>query len=245
MKIFKIVSICIFLVLFLLSATVFAQDNQGDQSLPLSPETAQATDNQVSKDSVDNNHQDGPVEESAKDENSKKYIRDHKLQGVVNILFGTGWYMTVPYDKNDPNKACGYDSNNEGEPFCTGRSSMFFDFLAGFGVIKGLELVFMYRQGLEQPEIGKPQPRFIGAGIKAYKPSDGLFKIGIGVIPLFDFSKRDVDLGADFVIHVPILAQFDIVRWFGAYAQIAPNISFVNEFKFDINFGIGVQARFP
>ncbi|MBN2529062.1 MAG: hypothetical protein JXR76_21915 [Deltaproteobacteria bacterium] len=178
--------------------------------------------------------------------------RDHKFQGVVNITTGTGWYMVAPYDKNDPRKACGYEDGDEGnpdasEPVCTGRSSWYMDFLGGFGVRPGLELLFMYRQGLESPGPGNPQTRRIGAGFKFYKPADTLIKMGFGIIPLFDFSKRTEGSAenGDFVIHVPILLQFDIVRWFGAYGQVAPNISFVSEFRFDINFGIGIQGRFP
>lgn len=176
-----------------------------------------------------------------------KFQRDHKFQGVVNITTGTGWYMVAPYDKNDPGKACGVDENGEGEPVCTGRSTWYLDFLGGFGVRPGMELVLMYRQGVESAGLGNPQTRRFGAGVKFYKPADTFFKIGFGIIPLFDFSKRQTgsDEKGDFVIHIPILAQFDIIRWFGAYAQVAPNISFVSEFRFDINFGFGVQARFP
>lgn len=175
----------------------------------------------------------------------RRLQRDHRFQGVVNVGFGTGFYMVAPYDKNDPLKACGYDDDGQSEPVCTGRSGMHLDFLGGFGVKEGLEIVAMYRQGLEDPQRGRPQARFIGAGFKIYKPADGLFKLAFGVIPLFDFSERSGMEGQDFVIHIPIAAHFDIVRWFGAYAQLAPNISFVSEFRFDINFGFGVQGRFP
>ena len=104
---------------------------------------------------------------------------------------------------------------------------------------------------MEPAEPGRVAQRQLGAGVKVYSPRDGLFKIGIGVAPLFDFSKhvsidhRSVDLGYDFVIHVPIDFQFDIVRWVGVYAQLAPNVSFVTEFRFDIALGLGVQGRFP
>jgi hypothetical protein len=186
------------------------------------------------------------VPETAFTDSSKKMVRDHKHQGFVNILSGTGWYLTAPYDKNDPDKMCGWDDiKNESEPVCTGRSGWHMDFLAGFGVKAGLELLLMYRQGLEGPSEGNPQQRRFGAGIKAYKPADGLFKLGFGIVPLFDFSNRKSGDAKDFVIHIPILAQFDIVRWFGAYAQVAPNLSFISEFRLDINFGIGVQGRFP
>jgi hypothetical protein len=186
------------------------------------------------------------LKEQQKSDEPIKKIRDHRFQGVINVLFGTGFYMVAPYDKNDKDKACGYNAEkDEYEPVCSGRSGMHFDFLAGFGLKKGFELVLMYRQGVESLKAGRPKPMMFGAGFKLYKPADGLFKMGFGVIPLFDFSKRTDEGAKDFVIHVPILAQFDFVRWFGAYLQIAPNVSFISEFRFDINFGVGVQGRFP
>ncbi|MBN2343653.1 MAG: hypothetical protein JXX29_21980 [Deltaproteobacteria bacterium] len=176
-----------------------------------------------------------------------KFQRDHKFQGVVNVGTGTGWYMVAPYEKNDPEKACGYDENNEAEPVCTGRSTWYMDFLGGFGVRPGLELLFMYRQGVETASLGNPQLRRMGGGFKFYKPADTLVKMGFGVILLGDFSKRTEgsEENGDFVIHIPISLQVDVVRWFGVYGQIAPNISFVSEFRFDINFGFGIQGRFP
>jgi hypothetical protein len=180
-----------------------------------------------------------------------KTQRDHHFQGVLNITTGSGWYMVAPYDKNNPAKACGYDEADgrigEAEPVCTGRSTWYVDFLGGFGVRPGLELVVMYRQGVESATLGSPQTRRLGMGFKAYKPANNLIKMGFGVIPLFDFSTRPdgSEERGDLIIHIPILIQFDIVRWFGAYGQVAPNISFISEFRFDINFGIGVQARFP
>lgn len=177
-----------------------------------------------------------------------KSQRDHKFQAVVNLTTGTGWYMVAPYEKDDPARACSEpDDSGDRDPVCSGRSSWYMDFLAGFGVRPGLELLFMYRQGVESPSFGSPQTRRIGGGFKIYKPSGSLIKMGFGVIPLFDFSDRreGASENGDFVIHIPILLQVDIIRWLGVYGQVAPNISFVSEFRFDINFGIGVQGRFP
>jgi hypothetical protein len=179
-------------------------------------------------------------------------LRDHRHQGFVNVLAATGWYMVAPYDKNDPDKACGWQASNntntadgEGEPVCSGRSGFHLDFLGGFGVTDGIEVFAMFRLGVEQPDERLPETRLIGAGIKVYTPSDGLFKIGFGVAPLFDFSERRAADSYDFMIHVPIAAHFDFVPWFGTYLQVAPNISFVTEFKIDITAGLGVQGRFP
>jgi len=194
------------------------------------------------------------AEEEAKEDG--KLLRDHDKQGFVNVAFGTGFYLVAPKEKNNELRACGTkeqsgDNGYEGEPICVGRSSMHLEFLGGYGVKPRFEVFLIFRLGLESPEPGRPQPLQLGAGVKIYSPADGLFKIGIGIAPLFDFSKHatpghpSVDFGYDFVIHVPIQFQFDIVRWFGVYAELAPNISFVTEVRFDISAGIGVQGRFP
>ena len=193
---------------------------------------------------------DAPADATGEKWGGKK--RDHRHQGFVSVLAGTGWYLVAPYDKNDPDKACDWkESNNsnttegEGEPICSGRSPFHLDFQAGFGVLDGFEVFAMFRLGVEPSGRYQPDARLIGAGIKVYSPSDGLFKIGFGVAPLFDFSERRVNDAYDFLIHVPIAAHFDFVPWFGAYLQVAPNISFITEFKLDITGGLGLQGRFP
>lgn len=180
-------------------------------------------------------------------------LRDHAKQGFFNLLVGTGYYLVAPYSKDDPDKRCADDKQDpsKGEPLCSGRVGWHLDMLAGYGLKAGLELFLMFRLGLERPDskglLNQPKTRQLGAGIKVYTPKDGFFKLGFGVAPLFDFSDRGGDVGVrqDFVIHVPVQAQFDIFPWFGAYAQIAPNISFIAEFKIEFTGGIGVQGRFP
>jgi hypothetical protein len=178
--------------------------------------------------------------------------RDHDEQGFVNLLFGTGFYLVAPKDKNDPERQCGIsDEDNGGEALCVGRSAMHLEFLGGYGVLPRFEVFAIFRLGVEPAAPGRVSQRQLGAGVKVYSPRDGLFKIGIGIAPLFDFSKHadidghGADLGYDFIIHVPIDFQFDIVRWVGVYAQLAPNVSFITEFRFDIALGLGVQGRFP
>lgn len=189
--------------------------------------------------------EEGAADDPAQEGKWGGKLRDHRHQGFVNVLFGTGWHMVAPYDKDNPDKACGYDSDDESEPVCTGRSPFHLDFLAGFGVKDGLEVFAMFKLGLDRPDSRLPERMMmIGAGIKVYSPSDGLFKISFGVAPLFDFSPRRVDK-YDFLIHVPIGAHFDFLPWLGAYIQVAPNISMVTEFMLDLTAGIGVQGRFP
>jgi len=200
----------------------------------------------------------GEAEETKKAERTKggKWggrLRDHAKQGFVNILAGTGYYLVAPYDKDDPDKMCAVDPDHapDGEPLCSGRVGWHMDFLAGYGLKPGLELFMMFRLGLERPDSGglinQPKTRQLGIGIKVYTPKDGFFKLGFGVAPLVDFSNRGGNVGVrpDFIIHVPIQALFDIFPWFGAYAQIAPNLSFIQEFKVEFTGGIGLQGRFP
>ena len=222
-----------------LSGGAGASEEEGPTADDATPEDAAATE------------EEGPAPDEQGAEEATERKRDHRFQGFVNVLFGLGWRMVFPYDKDDPDKACSEVTSPEpgdppeGDPMCAGRSPMHLDFLGGFGITDGLEVFAMFRLGLDQPDEYQPdQLRMIGAGIKTYSPSDGLFKISFGVAPLFDFSSRTSD-AKDFVIHVPIAAHFDFIPWLGSYIQVAPNISFISEFEFDITAGIGVQGRFP
>ena len=185
-------------------------------------------------------------------------LRDHHKQGFVNINVGTGYFFVAPYEKNNPDKMCeqiesgdaGGDAG-EGEPVCGGRSGFFLEFLGGYGLKPGFELLAIFRLGVEQPTKGgllnQPKVRQFGVGLKFYNPDDGLIKLGVGVAPLFDFSNRgeNVPRRFDLIIHVPILLQFDVFPWFGPYAQAGVNVSFISEFRFEITGAIGVQGRFP
>ena len=194
--------------------------------------------------------------DTPKDSSGEKWggrLRDHAKQGFFNLLVGTGYFLVAPYDKDDPEKRCANsdDTDGGGEPLCGGRVGWHFDMLAGYGLKPGFELFLMFRFGLERPDSGgllnQPKTRQLGVGIKVYTPKDGFFKLGFGVAPLFDFSNRGGTVGVrnDLVIHVPIQALFDILPWFGAYAQVAPNLSFISEFRVEFTGGIGVQGRFP
>ena len=179
---------------------------------------------------------------------------DHAKQGFFSIMPGTGYFLVAPYDKNAWDKRCQDNKDEpleEGEPVCSGRSGWHLDMLAGYGLKPGLELYLMFRLGLERPDnnglLNQPLTRNIGLGIKVYNPKDGFFKIGFGAALLVAFSDHGARAGRrnDLIIHVPIQAQFDVLPWLGPYAQIAPNVSFISEFRLEFTGGIGVQARFP
>ncbi len=197
----------------------------------------------------------GGETDAAENQKGRKWggrLRDHAKQGFVNILAGTGYYLVVPYDKDNPNKMCARDEENteEGRAYCSARVGWHLDFLGGYAFKPGFELFLMFRLGLERPDsnglINQPKTRQLGLGVKVFTPKDGFFKLGIGIAPLVDFSDRGAaGIRPDLVIHVPIQALFDIFPWFGAYAQIAPNFSFIAEFKVEFTGGIGVQGRFP
>jgi hypothetical protein len=194
-------------------------------------------------------------EEEEASEEEKEHPRDHAKQGFVSLMGGIGWFMVAPYDKDVPEKMCkkaenNTDTNPEGEAVCMGRSGWHMDMLGGYGVIPGLDIFAIFRLGFETPSAegmtNQPLVRQVGVGLKVHSPAEGLFKIGFGVAPLFDFSDHGgADIGYDFIIHVPIQVHFDIVQWFGAFLQVSPNISFVSEFRLEFTGGIGIEGRFP
>lgn len=173
---------------------------------------------------------------------------DHQGQGSVNVLLGTGFFLVAPYDKDDPDRMCGEDKEtsdpNDGAAICTGRAPWHMDITGGYAPLPGFEVFAILRLGLGKPDFYTPNTRQIGLGIKGYTPSDSLFKISVGVAPLFDFSDRR-SKDKDFAIHVPLAAHFDFLPWLGAYIQAAPNFSFVSEFRLELSAGLGVQGRFP
>ncbi len=210
------------------------------------PDETQAINEDAAK------HKQAETDKSTEKWKGKK--RDHAKQGFVSFMPGTGYFLVAPYHKDAWDKRCKNNAEEggiEGEPVCSGRSGVHLDMQAGYGLKPGLELFLLFRLGLERPDndglLNQPKARQLGLGVKVYNPKDGFFKIGFGAALLVDFSDRGSTAGIrnDLIVHVPIQAQFDILPWVGPYAQVAPNISFISEFRLEFTGGIGVQGRFP
>ncbi|MCU0665033.1 MAG: hypothetical protein MUC50_22260 [Myxococcota bacterium] len=173
---------------------------------------------------------------------------DHKMQGSVDLLVGTAFFLVAPYDKDDPDRMCGPDKSthdtSDGAAVCTGLSAWHVDVSGGFAPLPGFEVFAIARLGLGSSDRYTPNTRQLGLGIKGYTPSESLFKLSVGIAPLFDFSQRRSE-EKDFGIFVPLAAHFDFLPWLGSYIQTAPIFSFVSEFRLELSVGLGVQGRFP
>jgi hypothetical protein len=171
----------------------------------------------------------------------------HKGQFGVHIQPGTGYRVLFPYNE----EYCGQAD----KAVCTGRSPVTLTVGLSFGVTAGLELLGEVQLGLESDFSGLsgaegPAPLFFAAGARLYVDSDGQFKFFStleGTIETTDYTENGVltDSGTDFGIKNVNGIQFDFHRVFGLYVHFGESVSFVNWLRFDLQGGIGLQARFP
>lgn len=180
-----------------------------------------------------------------------KIAYSHRHQVGFHFQPGLGYRVLFPYEKEPPTY-CGQD----GKSVCTGRAPFFLDAGVSFGVSRSLELMFEMRFGLEgdfrsptaPATADRPQALAIQPGLKLYVDDEGSFKFFSTVQLSFDFtdySSTGLDKDTDFAVRNANGFQLDFHKTFGAYFFIGETIGFARWLRFEIDAGIGLQARFP
>lgn len=170
----------------------------------------------------------------------------HKGQVGVNIQGGMGFRALFPYDE----EFCGeLKDNGENKPNCLKRSPFAIDFQLGYGVFDKMELFVHARVGLEK-DIGAnttadgPRVFEVSPGIRGY--------IGeVGNTRFFSTAQFSIDLtdyhidGPDYGIRNQNGFQLDLHKTFGLYLYFGEIVSWKRWLRFEVEAGIGAQARFP
>jgi hypothetical protein len=170
----------------------------------------------------------------------------HKGQVGVHAQLGSGYRVLFPYNE----EFCG----QAGKSVCTGRLPFFLDVGLSYGVTGSLELLAEVRLGVESDFSGVtgqggPTPLGFAAGLRFFVDAEGRFKFFTtveGTIDTTDYSgSAGVDEGADVGVRNVNAIAFDFHRTFGAYVHFGPSVSFKTWLRFDLQAGVGIQARFP
>ena len=252
-----LLSIALFTTALTLAFSAAAQDASGEQ---LDPETAAFlagnTEVAPTEDPATQpvEGQEATVEcvEGAEDcvaEEEEEEGFGHRFQGGIGILAGTGYYFHISYGED----FCHMEGEEEAQEVCTGRSPVFFDIQASFGVTEGLEILVEYRIGLigevylanptlEDSETSESRPMAVGLGIRYNVSPLNRFKFFIGALLDVDFTKN---LKTDITLRPIFGLQIEFIRWMGFFVQASVNLSFVRAFGLSLDVGGGLQFRFP
>ena len=168
----------------------------------------------------------------------------HRFQGGIGFVIGSGYFFEVAYGGN----YCYMEDDPEAS-VCHGRTPVFFDFQASFGVTDGLEILLEYRLGLleerRMSESGTPddsRPMAFGLGVRYFIGATNRIKAFIGALLDIDFTEG---LKTDVFLRPLFGMQVEIVRWVGFFIQASVNLSFVRSFGVALDAGGGFQFRFP
>lgn len=192
-----------------------------------------------------------PAIASAQDEDDEEISPttqySHKGQFGVSAQVGTGYRIIFPYNK----EYCGQlNDNGENKANCLGRSPAALDLALTYGVTRGLELMLEFRFGLEsdfgitEGDSG-PKPFAVHPGIRLYIDDAGQTKFFSAVAAAFDLTSYDQADTTDIGIRNTNGLQFDLHKTVGIYFFFGETIGFSRWLRFELDGGLGIQARFP
>lgn len=171
----------------------------------------------------------------------------HRGQIGFNLQGGFGYRATFPYGEEFCGQRAADGSN---KPNCLGRSPFALDLGVSYGVLDLLELFVELRVGLERdfgerPGDSGPRVLVLAPGIKGYIAEVGQLRLFSTLQVPIDFTGygqfSKVDLGVRNVNGF----QLDVHRTTGIYFYVGETASFRRWLRFEIEGGLGMQARFP
>ena len=186
-----------------------------------------------------------PADAAAADEGPEL---NHKGQFEVNVQGGFGYRALFTYD----DEFCGeLDDDGGNATPCLGRSPFGIDLALGYAVFDRLEVFLQARLGLEK-DFGAAVSSDDGPRAFALSPGiRGMIPVGGGT-RFFATAQLWVDLAeypqldeADLGVRNSNGLQFDLHKTFGLYFFFGEIVSWKRWFRFEVDAGIGAQARFP
>jgi hypothetical protein len=176
----------------------------------------------------------------------------HKGQVGIYTQLGVGYRAIFPYHSND---FCGESTATGGaKSACTGFTPGFIDVGISYAFTNTVEVLGDVRIGLGQdfkPETASgaaPHVLAIAPGFKFYVNEAGSVKWFSTVqlaIDLTDYSTSGVAASTDIGLKNVNGILVDLHRTFGIYGHVGETVSFVRWLSFELDFGIGMQVRFP
>jgi hypothetical protein len=164
---------------------------------------------------------------------------DHKLQFGFAVLPGTGYRTIFPYQEN---VGCGQVNKR----VCSGRLPFFLDVQPSFGFALHWDVLVDLRFGLEQ-DFTDTHQFAVAPGFRYWTDPQEPIKLYATIQIAYDTTAQRDDLkhNNDVAFRNSNGVMFEVMRNFGIYVQAGETIGFVRWLRFEIDLGVGVQARIP
>jgi hypothetical protein len=189
---------------------------------------------------------EAPVAPATPQAHTKRFARlqraslIHDGQFGIALLPGSGFRGIFPYQENVP---CGNDTTKR---VCTGRLPLFLDVQPSFGFATHWDVLVDLRFGIEQ-DFTQTRQFAVAPGVRYWIDPELGVKFFATIQVAYDTTAQHdpVIKNNDFAFRNADGLMFEVMRNFGIYLQVGDTIGFVRWLRFEIDGGVGVQARFP
>jgi hypothetical protein len=163
----------------------------------------------------------------------------HKYQLGLALLPATGFRVIFPYETN---VSCG----EQGKRVCTGLLPFFLDFQTSFGFAEHWDVLVDLRFGIES-DFTRSRQFAIAPGVRYWVDPDLPVKFFATIQGVFDGTPQNSSAvpDNDFGFRNANGVMIEVMRNFGFYAQFGETIGFRRWLRFEIDGGVGIQARIP
>lgn len=171
----------------------------------------------------------------------------HDMQFGIAVLSGSGYRGIFPYQDNI---YCGQlqstDMGTMLSRVCSGRIPIFIDVQPSFGLSTHWDLLVDLRFGVEADFTGTRQFA-VAPGFRYWVDPEEAWKFFATIQGAYDTTaQHDPAIkNNDIALRNSNGLMFEVMRNLGFYAQFGETIGFVRWLRFEIDLGLGVQARFP
>ena len=163
----------------------------------------------------------------------------HKYQLGISVMPGVGFRGVFPYEENIP---CG----QQGKRVCTGMLPFFLDVQASFGIAEHWDVLVDLRFGIVT-DFTTSHQFAVAPGFRYWVDPELPVKFYATIQGVFDATAQHNSMvkNNDFGVRNANGMMFEVMRNFGFYVQFGETIGFVRWLRFEIDAGVGVQARIP
>ena len=167
----------------------------------------------------------------------------HLLQFGIALLPGTGYRAIFPYQQEAVMTTCGQGIKS----VCTSRLPTFLDVQPSFGFGTHWDLLVDLRFGLSQDFTGTHQFA-VAPGVRYWVDPQEHAKFFATIQAAWDTTAEHDPMlthNDDIALRNSNGFMYEVMRNFGVYVQFGETIGFLRWLSFEIDGGLGVQARLP
>jgi len=164
---------------------------------------------------------------------------DHHYQLGIAVLPGVGFRVIAPYQD-------GIDCGQQAKRVCTGMLPFFMDVQPSFGVTRHWDALVDLRFGIGT-DFTHGHEFAVAPGVRYWVDPELAAKFFATIQAVYDVTNQNnVRVrNSDFAVRNSNGFMFEIMRNFGLYLQFGETIGFARWLRFEVDGGVGIQARMP